>query len=100
MSLAPHSRRTYVCKTAVDETQEEGDQLPTQIGRTKIRLPLSLEDIDRRYLRPVLACEAPRLAAAYPGRTVALRLMEAAQKESHDSDALGLAEYDDDDSEP
>ena len=76
-ALAPLSRRVYLYKAvAVNESLQEGDQLATVLGRYRIRLPLSLMDIDQRYLLPVLVSEAPRLAVAYPGRPLAFRLTQ------------------------
>ena len=83
VALAPRSRRTFLyTATADDATLLEGDQLPTQIGRTRIRLPLQVQ-VDRRYLRPVAtSVDAPRLAMAYPELSVAFRLTQPVQDAS------------------
>ena len=53
--LAEISRRVVIYDLQCnDDSISEGEQAPTIVGRYKIRLPLQLKDVDRRYLMPII----------------------------------------------
>ena len=72
--LAPHSRRVVMYDLeCADGAISEGEQAPALVGRFRIRLPLHLKSVDRRYLRPENAAAAPTLAHSLPMTTPLLR---------------------------
>ena len=100
MDLAPRSRRVFLyAVAAVDDALQDGEQQPTQVGRVRVRLPLVLTQVDRRYLRLVPGGVGfPRLATAYPGHAVAWRLTRSerarADGASASNDAWGDSDSD------
>lgn len=57
----------------------EGQQVPTRLANLRIRLPLQITGVDRRYLQPLPSATAtPTTAARYPGMSLAFRLPFAA----------------------
>lgn len=73
--LAPHSRHVVLYDlTCIDEDISEGEQAPAFVGRFKIRLPLQLKDVDRRYLMPVITAAALTLGRILPNTTPLFRM--------------------------
>ena len=65
--LAANSRRVVLYDLECnDDSISEGEQAPAIVSRYKIRLPLQLIDVDRRYLMPVFTAAAPTLAHSLP----------------------------------
>ena len=64
--LAPHSRRVVLYNLECIDAISEGEQAAAIVGRFKIRLPLELKDVDRRYLMPIVMAAAQTLAHSLP----------------------------------
>ena len=47
-ALAPGSRRVVVYDLRVEDELQDGQQVPTRIVNTRVRLPLVMNDVDRR----------------------------------------------------
>ena len=96
--LAPHSRRIVLYDLqCADEGIIEGEQTPTIVGRFRIKLPLQLKEVDRRYLMPLIAAAAPTLARSLPKTTPLFRLSPSRYLQGVENSDLDDMEYDDQD---
>ena len=87
--LAANSRRVVLYDLeCADTTLAEGDQAPSLVGRYKIRLPLQLSGVDRRYLSPIFTAAAPTLAHSLPMTTPLFRFPQQQGKIDADSGSL------------
>ena len=71
--LAPGSRRVILYDLECTD-EAEGDQGGTVIGTLRVKLPLTLKNVDRRYLQPLLEDATPSLAERFPGTTPFFRV--------------------------
>ena len=98
--LAPGSRRVILYDLACEDELQDGQQQPTRIVNSRVRLPLEMANVDRRYLQQVAAEDAvPTLAARYPQATLVHTMpfarvqRQAAQRDEDDYEDGAL--YDD-----
>ena len=54
--LAPGSRRVVLYDVEAEGELLDGQQQPTRIVNTRVRLPLQMVGVDRRYLQPLAIC--------------------------------------------
>ena len=95
--LAPKSRGVVLYDLeCIDKSLAEGEQAPALVGRYKIRLPLQLKDVDRRYLMPIGTTAAPTLARSFP-RTMPLFRLSPSRRRSLQSDLDLDSDFDNED---
>ena len=75
--LAPNSHRVVLYDLECNEASiSEGNQAPALVGKFKIRLPLMLQMVDRRYLMPIVTATASTLARSLPKMQPLFRLSQ------------------------
>jgi hypothetical protein len=97
--LAPGSRRVVLYDIAAEGELLDGQQQPTRIVNTRVRLPLQMVGVDRRYLQPLAAEDAvPTFAAHFPHAQLLLTLpfesvrTQASQQDGDDNEDDDLYE--------
>ena len=78
--LARGSRRIVLYDLKCTE-EAEGDQGATLIGTLRVKLPLLLNDVDRRYLQPIFEDSVPTLALRFPDSTPFFRVVQLADED-------------------
>ena len=86
--LAPGSRRVVLYDVEAEGELLDGQQQPTRIVNTRVRLPLQMVGVDRRYLQPLAAEDAvPTFAARFPHAQLALTLpFESVRRQASQQD--------------